>query len=269
MKLSVRSQIAAAALPALLILSASAASCSRALFTPPAGPGEPAPDAAAAWTEATATCRRLRAYSALITLSGNVHGSGFPGITVNTALTADGAAYLQAHYSGRQIFLLAGAADRAWLWLREDHRLVTASIEDIVFNLADVRLGGDDLFAILTGCAVRAFDISNGRRYGTTLAVDTPGGRVFLDQVDGAWVVRAAVLDGVTVDYRRRQAGLPADVVVGTRSADGQVRLRFRAEQMILDEDLAPQLFMMPAGAATAAPMSLDELRTSGPLRGR
>jgi hypothetical protein len=266
-KLPVRRQTVGA----ILVFSALGASCSRALFVPPAGPGDPAPDAPAAWAEATATCRDVRAYSALVTLSGNVGGRGFPGITVNTAVTAEGAAHLLAHYSGTQIFLLAGREDRAWLWLREENRVASGSIEDVVSSLADVRLGGADLFAILTGCAVRDFDMANGRRYGELVGVDTAGGRVFLEQIDAVWAVRAALLDGVgvTVEYRRRDAGLPSEVIVGTRSASSPVRLRFRAEQMALNEDLAPQLFTLPAGAASAAPMTLEELRTSGPLRSR
>jgi hypothetical protein len=240
------------------------------LFAPPAGPGDPAPDAAAAWNDATAACRNVRTYSAIVTLSGNLRGARVPSITVVTALTADGDAHLQAHASGRQIFLLAGRADRASLWLREEHRVVSAPLEDIVRNLADLALGGDDLLAILTGCAVRTFDVVEARRFGTLLAVETAAGRVFVEQVEGAWRARGAVVNGLIVDYRSRQGPMPTDVVVGTgaQGAD-RVTFRFRPEQVALDDTLPPQLFTLPDGASSAAPMTLQELRESGPLRRR
>ena len=269
-KLSVRSQTFGAVLPAILLFWALGSSCSRALFVPPAGPGEPAPEAPAAWSEATAACQRVRTYSAIVTLSGTVRGSRFPGLTMVTALTADGGAHLQAHASGRQIFLLAGRADQASLWLREENRVVTAPLEDIVQNLADVRFGGDDLLAILAGCAVRSFEIASARRYGALVSVETTQGRVFIEQIDGAWAAKGAVVDNLIVDYRQRDGPMPSDVVLGTpeQGAAG-VTLRFRPEQVALDEALRPQLFALPASAASATPMTLQELRDSGPLRGR
>jgi hypothetical protein len=268
-KLSVRSQTFHAVAAAILLSALlGAASCSPAMFAPPAGPGDPAPDAPAAWGEAIATCRPIQTYSALVTLSGNVEGQRFPGITINTALTADGAAYLHAHASGRQLFVLAGRPDRAWLWLREEHRVVEAALADIVDALAAVRIGGAELLAILSGCAVRELDMVSGRRFGDLLAVTTPGGRVFLQQTNGSWTTRAGELQQLSVDYRERAAGWPADVLVGTadRPSPG-VRLRFRIEQVVIAEPLAPQLFERPEGAATATPMTLGELRVSGPLR--
>jgi hypothetical protein len=269
-KLSVRSQTSGAVLAAILLISAPAASCSRALFAPPAGPGDPAPDASVPWTEATAACRNVRTYSAIVTLSGSLRGSRIPSITVVTALSADGDAHLQAHASGREIFLLAGRADKASLWLREDHRVVSAPMRDIVQNLADVSLAGDDLLAILTGCAVRTFDVVEASKYGTLIAVETAQGRVFIEPMPGGWAARGAVVGSLIVDYRGFAGRMPSEVVLGTADrGDAGVTLRFRPEQVILDDALPPQLFSLPAGASTAAAMTLQELRESGPLRGR
>jgi hypothetical protein len=240
------------------------AACSPALFMPPSGPGAPAPAAAAAWEAAIAPCRAVDTYSALIHLSGRA--PRFPTIDVTAAVSAKGAAYLQAQLSGRPLFLLAGDDARASLWLREENRLVTEPLADIVDALVGgLRIDAADLLAFLSGCPLRDPAIVDARQYGDVLAITTADGRAFLELTEGAYRIRAAETAGVSIDYGPRAPGWPGDVTMTTR--ERRVHLRFRPEQVEINEALPPEMFVVPPAARQAPPMTLEELRTSGPFR--
>ena len=98
-----------------------AAGCVRAVFVAPAGPGVPAPEAPAAWAEATAGCRSARSFAAALSVSGAWAERVWP-VAIEAAVTADQSIYLSATAVGNAVFVLAGTADQATLWLRRDNR---------------------------------------------------------------------------------------------------------------------------------------------------
>jgi hypothetical protein len=251
--------------PLLMLVSAmlTSSACSPAMFSPPSGPGEPATNAADVWQAATARCQSVTAYSALIALSGSA--PRFPTINVTAAFTSAGAAYLQAQHSGKPLFLLAGDGSRAALWLRDDNTITTAPLPDIVHALVDVKLGGEDFLAFLTGCPLRNRSVTDARRYGSLLSIRTADGRAFLD-VTTSPRVRAADTRGVLIDYGKTPSpAWPADVSISTETP--RVQLRFRPEQVEINETLPTEMFAMPATAKSATPITLEELRKAGPLR--
>ncbi len=238
------------------------ASCAARMFVPPAGPGAPAPDAAAAWESATTSCRGVTSFAPTMRLSGRVAGARLPGITVLGAVTADGGLRLQATAAGRTIFELAGTNDRATFFWREDNKVATARAEELVDALIGLKLGADALLPILTGCVTRSPAAPGGERYGDLLAVTAGTARVFLRQEPSGWRARYADLQGLAVEYRWQAAPWPREVLMqAQRGTPSEVQLRVRIDdEPIVNPTLGPQTFALTV-PPSAVPMTLDELR--------
>lgn len=246
-------------LPAVAVL---AAACAPA-FTPPVGPGEPAPDADAAWAQATASCRGARSYSAMLHF-------GAVGANVQTTVTDDGRVRLGAIVAGRPRFTLAGSRDDATLLLHDDRRVVRAPAAAIVEQLIGTAIGPEEWLAFVTGCVTRSHDIKEAARVGKYLRIATAEGRVYLRQQGGVWRVHGGEVLGLVVHYEWRDSAFPA--VLRARSAPGasvETRLALEAAQFRVNDTVPAELFAAPKAAAGATPMTLDELRDAGPLSRR
>src|SRR4051812_17925017 len=90
------------------------ASCAHsAAFVVPTGSGTPAPDAAAAWQEATAACRGAKTFSSELRLSGRAGPGRAIKQTVLVAVTDAGQIRLEAPAPfGRPLITLAGTEER-------------------------------------------------------------------------------------------------------------------------------------------------------------
>jgi hypothetical protein len=249
----------------LLALLTSA--CAARMFVPPAGPGAPAPDAAAAWDEATKTCRDVTTFAPTMRLSGRVAGARVPGLTVLGAVTAAGGIRLQATGAGRTIFELAGTNARATFYWREDNKVATARAEELVDALVGLNLGADALLPILTGCVTRAQTVSRGERHGDLLAVTADTGRVFLRR-DTAWRAFYGDVQGLAVQYVWQAAPFPRELALNAqRGTPSEVQLKLRIDEgPIVNSTLGPETFTLNV-PSTAVPMTLDEVR--GLLRRR
>ncbi len=239
-----------------------AAGCGGA-FVPPAGPGEPAPDAARAWDEATRACRGARTYS------GRLH-LGVVGANLMTSVTADGDVFLGAVVAGQPRFTLWGRRDQATLLLHDDNRVVRAPAADIVDALIGAAIGPEEWLAMLTGCVTRSHDMTGAARLGKLLRIDTRDGRVYLMRVGGVWRVRGGEVNGLIIDYTWREHAFPGEI--RARSAPDRSRrasIAVEASEFSVNQTLPPATFTPARGAAAATPMTLDELREAGPLRKR
>ena len=247
---------------ALVLVAIGAASCAARMFVPPTGPGAPAPEAAAAWDEATKECRTVTSFAPTLRLGGKVSGASVPGLTVLGAVTADGGIRLQATGGGRTIFELAGTNDRATFYWREDNKVAIARAEELVDALVGLKLGADALLPILTGCVARDESGSRGERYGDLLAVSTPTSRVFLQRERSGWRARYADVQGLTVQYKWEQAAWPREITIAAqRGTPSEVRLSLRIDEgPIVNPALGPETFALNV-PSTATPMTLDELR--------
>jgi hypothetical protein len=242
--------------------------CGPAVFVPPAGPGEPAPDAAAAWTEATAACRDVRTYSASLRLSGRSADQRLPGVGAIVALTAQGNVFLQIVSGNRPLLTLAGTADKATYFLHDDHRVVTARAGEIVETIVGVPIDPEQLLAILAGCGVRQFDVQRAARFGKRVAVTTGDGQAFLEQRAAVWETVAALVGKLTVQYTRKNSKFPTSLRLDAVPPGGPPSwINISAiDQVDVNTDLAPAVFAAPAAAASATPMTIDELRAAGPF---
>jgi len=244
--------------------------CTRAMFVAPAGPGAPAPDAAAAWRDATSRCRAAKTYVAALRVSGKVANDRLWPVSIETAVTADESVYLSASAAGQSVFVLSGSNARATLWLRGDDRIVTAPPADIMDAIVGAPLAPSRLLAILTGCTARSFDINRATAYGALVAIDTADARVFLSRQRGAWRTRAAEAETLTVEFAGSAGGGPRDVWIWSR-AQGTLRasLHLTASDVEIDGAVPASVFTTPPGATGAKAMTLDELRAAGPFRNR
>ena len=250
-----------------LALSSLGAACGTRAFLRPAGPAQPAPDAGAAWTEATAACRPVTAYAASLDLSGRLGAQRIgrlAGATLDVAVTQAGQVGLEARASGQFIFRLGGTADRAVLVLED--RIVTAPASAIVEALIGLKISPAFLLAILTGCVSVSPTVERAGRFGDVIEIANADATAYLTRQAGSWRVRAGQSGGISFDLTKYDRGLPHEISLRSAAGDGPaVAVTLRVTRA----DANPSL---PAGAFTvteppgSTPMTLDELRDAGPL---
>ena len=244
--------------------------CAPALFVPPAGPGVPAPEAAAAWADATRACRGVTSYKGTLRVSGRINGDRIPTtVTIFTGVTPTGLD-LEAVAANRQIFRMAGTAAEATLYLDDGHRYAKGTSEDLTDALIGVRLGPARWLALLTGCVATPPDFVSAARYDKDLAITTASARVFLSVMEGGWHAHRGLFDGLTVEYEQFTSAVsafPAKWRIDSDAGrDPSVRLSIESGDVTAGLPLEARVFTMSL-PADASPMTIDELRQSGPLR--
>lgn len=259
----------------LLPLLALASACGAKRFTPPAGPGAPFADYAAAYDGATAECRGVKTIQATLSLSGRAGGQKLRG-RVDTGFAAPGGARLEGRAPfGRPVFILvAKDAGSATLVFPRDNRVLRdAPPAAIVEALTGIALGPDELRSAIAGCGFGGASPTAGRAYGDLVALDAPGTTQFLRRANGRWRLIASTRGPLTIEYRdfstsrpatvRMRATPPANASRSGTATDMTVKLSDVDVNVALD----PAVFdvEVPAGAD---PMTLDELRRAGPLGG-
>jgi hypothetical protein len=252
----------------LFVTAAVTSACAARVFPMPTAAGLPAPEAATAWRQATEACRDARNASVTLRVAVREGRRRSPSLALSVGVTSAG----HIRLDGPPMFLLAGTAARATLWLREENRIVTARAEEIVDAFIGVRLGPERLLAVLTGClsARPSEPIRSGARHDKMLDLDLADGRAFLERQDGRWRVVAGVVDGAMIEYRGFLGYWPGEWLAESaelRAASRQLNVRVTDIQVNdADIDRHPEAFQL-APAAGATPMTLDELRAAGVLR--
>jgi hypothetical protein len=248
----------------ILFLTISLAACGTPRVTLPGGSGTPSPDFAATYAAARAACDSVRVLQAELGLSGRAAGQRIRGRVlaglIPGALRLEGVAPF-----GAPVFILVADGMRGTLLLARDRRVVRdAAPEEILNALVGIRLGPDDLRAMLTGCVRAAADATAARSYGTDwLSIDlTAGGTVYLHRADGTWRIVAGRYGGLEIDYPAFQGDRPSQVVL--RGAD--LNLVLALTQVEVNGELARDQLVALKIPDGVAPLSLDQLRTAGPL---
>ncbi len=248
----------------ILLLTIGLAACGRPRVTLPGGTGTPAPDFAPAYADARAACENVRSMQAEIGLSGRAAGQRMRGRVlaglVPGALRLEGVAPF-----GAPVFILVADGARGTLLLARERRIVTdAAPEDILNALVGLRLGPDDLRAMLAGCVRAAADSTGARAYGADwLAVDlAAGGTVYLQRIANAWRIVAGRYGGLEIDYAAFQGDRPSQVVLRGAGLD----LALALNQVELNGDLPRDQLVALKIPDGVAPLSLEDLRKAGPL---
>ena len=183
---------------------------------------------------------------------------------INAGISEPANIRLEAVALGRPIFILAGRDGRATLLLvREDRVVPDAAPEAIVEALTGVALTPSQLLSAVAGCGLAVEPASNGRTFNEEwAAIDTAGGLTYLRRVDGRWRVGGAVRGEVQVLYEDFTSGLPSTVHVRTGTV---ADITLRVSQLEINTPIDPKAFDVNV-PEDAVPLTLEELRRSGPL---
>jgi len=238
--------------------------CGTPRVTLPSGAGTPATDFAPAYAEARAACENVQVLQAELGLSGRAAGQRLRGRVlagmVPGALRLEGVAPF-----GAPVFVLVADGTRGTLLLSRERRVVRdAAPEEILNALVGIRLGPDDLRAMLAGCVRAAADSTSARTYGADwIAVDlAAGGTVYLRRVTGKWRIVAGRYGGLEIDYPAAEGERPSQVVL--RGADMNMSLALN--QVEVNGDLPRAALVALTIPEGVTPLSLEQLRRAGPL---
>jgi len=238
-----------------------AAGCGHTIFVPPAGPGV-VTDASEAWTAATASCKSAQHYSADLKISGRAASQRIWRLEVETAVTPT-QIYMGARFSGQPIFLLAGSAKDATLWLRPEQKAVKAPAGEIIEAILGLPMPPDRLLALLTGCATRSLDVTAATSHNGIVAVQTPDARVFLQRQGTVWRTLGAEAEGFRVEFLWKVGTLPEKVWIrSTPGREPSASLDISVTDPTITDPIQASVFNPPSSAASAEPMTLDELRS-------
>ena len=258
--------VGAAALAAALC----AASCGAPLLKLPAGLGVPASDAQGLLDQATAACRRVTTFSAEVSVSGSVGVRRVRGRLL-AGLAAPDFLYIEAPAPfGAPLFVIVALGGDATLLLPRDRRVLEHGRPgDVLEAIAGVPLDPADLRATLTGCAAPAARHEEVRAFGSDWRLIGGDRLRYLrrDRLADPWrlvTVTATGPGGWRADYRNFVDGLPRSLRLMS-SEPRRFDLRLDLSQVELNVALDASTFRVavPQGAQ---PLSIEELRSSGPL---
>jgi hypothetical protein len=256
----------------LVAASLANAGCAAGHLNLPIGSGIPRPDFAVLFDQATRMCRDVRTITAELSLSGRAGGQRLRG-RVQAGLGAPSAVRLEALAPfGAPLFILAAPSERGTLLLPRDRRVLhDAAVRDILSALVGIELGAADLRAFLSGCLIPDGRPQGGREFPRGwAAINLQDGAVlWLHQANGRWSVAAGETAGLLVEYP--QFGAAADtprelrVSATARSTAANLDLKILLAQVEINVPLGAEAFAVTVPPGTA-PITLDELRASGPL---
>lgn len=264
---------------AAVLLAALAASCGARLMKLPTGPGTPISeqDANATLVDATAGCSGIRALTAEVGVSGSAGGHRLRGRLLAGVDMPESARLEAVAPFGQPLFIFATTGGDATLLLPRDRRVLThARPQEVLEAVTGVPLGAADLYTTLTGCP-QAYSFAQGVAYGDDWRVIRASGGLWKTlyvrrQAAGQpWRLAAVLRDDVSwrveyLDYedaRPRSIRLTGRGSQSTGSADFNLTLTL--SQIETKVSLPPEAFTIQI-PADAEPITLEELRRSGPL---
>ena len=260
---------------ALAVAAAASVACGVPLAKLPAGSGVRATDASAALDQATAACRGIRSLTAEVGVSGSANGHRVRG-RITAGVAAPGSARLEAVAPfGPPLFIFVATGNDATLLLPRDDRVLRHGRPSEVLNaVAGVPLDASDLRELMTGCAAGgAAESAQARAFGADWRVvpTSHDGELYLrrEQESAPWrlvAVTARSDDGRRwrADFLDFQNSLPRTIRL-TSSGAAPFDLRLALSQVETNVALDADVFRVQI-PASAVPITLEELRRSGPL---
>jgi hypothetical protein len=233
----------------------------------PSGDGSPYADFAQPLADATRSCRGVVSVTAELGLSGRGGRMKLRGRAVVGAAVPDRIRLEALAPFGPPVFILAAHDGRATLLLPRDDRVLSdARPDEIVEALTGVPIDPSSLRSALVGCGVLLEHPVSARSYGGEwLRIDDGAGQVvFLQMVNGGWRVRGARTSAFSLTYDELGPAQPLRMTLHS-AGRAAAEIRLRLSQVEIDAALGPEAFEVQV-PADAAPLTLQELRDSGPL---
>ena len=214
-------------------------------------------------------CRGVRTLTAELRLSGRAGGERLRG-TVQAGFSRPASMRLDMSAGFGTIFALAANAKDTALLLSRERRVVRgARADEVLGALTGVTMGPADLLAILTGCVVASPRPTSGRLHANGLAsIDLEGGAtVYLRRSGQVWRLWAARRGDWQLEYPMWSSASLFPAQVRLRSEmPVVVDLTANVAQVETNTDLPESAFTLTV-PPDVLPLTLDELRKSGPLR--
>jgi hypothetical protein len=247
--------------------------CAPKRLALPTGAGTPLPDATSILAEALGHCAALRTLTAEIGLSGRAGGQRLR-VRLIAVLAAPDAIRLEAVTPiGPPMFILASAGRETTLLLPRDDRVLTGEPPSAILEaLAGIRVAPAALRRLLAGCAAGEIDGHDARAVGAdwVLAGTADRGTAYFRRVNARWRLTAVRSPALDAELGAGAGPQPSYVRLRSPQDDGHAAfdLTLRLSQVEVNADVPDEAFTVrvPAGAA---PITLEELRQSGPLRDR
>jgi hypothetical protein len=255
-----------------------AAACGPRRIAFPTDPGTPIPDTAEIHAKATAACAGVRTLTAELGLSGRAGTESLRGRII-AGFQSPSSMRLEAGAPfGSPVFILAARDSMATLLFPRQSRVVrNASAAAILGAVTGVDLAPADLQAVITGCVVPSpASVTGGRRHAngwTSLDLQSTAGgattdaQMFFRETAGRLELRAARRGPWEIEYPAWQGTFPQTVRLRMDSPTLNVALTTTLSQIETNMPIDPAAFTIDV-PPDAIPLSLDELRETGPLRG-
>ena len=207
-------------------------------------------------------------FTTALGLSGRVGSQSLKG-TLHAGFRRPESMRLQLTAPFTTIFVLAANDRGATLLFNRERRVVRdAHADEILAALIGIKLTPDDLQAIVTGCVVPEPRATGGRQHGNGWAsIDLDGGAtLYLQRAREVWRLRAARRGDWLIEYPewRADSPFPSQVWISTPNPV-PIDLHASIDDVETNVDLTDADFTVPV--RDEAPMTLDELKESGPLR--
>lgn len=246
---------------------AGGSACAPKRFAVPSDTGLPVADAAGAWQAVAGPCLGVQTLTAELALSGRAAGTRLRG-RVQAGFSAGSLRLEGVAPFGQPVFILAAVPGRATLLLPRDERVVRAAdAAEILEALVGVRLQADALRAVLAGCAMTSAP-AGATAHGDITRFAFDDGAVFVERRGTVSRIVAAQTQSFLIEYPDAFAPTtwPARVRISQDRPGGQgVDLTMAVSQIETNTTLPAEAFTVDVPASTM-PMTLAQLRSSGPL---
>jgi hypothetical protein len=247
-------------------------SCGARRLSLPSGPGTPATDGDQVVAEATSGCAAVTSLTAEVAVSGSVAGRRLRARLL-IGLSAPDSARVEAFAASQQVFILVARRGEATLLLpRENRVLERGQPADILEAIAGVALGAAELRRTLLGCPpVENVSFSGARQVGDWRILNAGPTQMFLRRSppNGSWRLIAVVhRDPKRPEWRAEYRDFDPQLPRSTHLVSSESE-RFDLSLVLSQTELnatLPQTAFEVRIPASAEPMTLEELRRSGPF---
>jgi len=239
----------------------------------PTASGTPLADAGPILSEAIGHCAALRTLTAEIGLSGRAAGQRLRVKLIAGFAAPDGIRLEAVAPIGPPVFILASGGEATTLLLPRDDRVLTnAPPSAILEALAGIRVEPAALRRLLAGCPPQDVDARDARTIGDEWVLARVGdrGTVYFRRLKGRWRLTAVRGTSLDAELGEGTGAQPAYVRLSSphETTGASFDLTLRLSQVETNVDVPGEAFTVRV-PQNAVPITLDELRQSGPLRDR